>query len=130
MDQEDSDDWFVVYGGAINLTGLCSNIPIKCLWDDELETWSDDDGNFEISELGLVKGPGRVIFSSTSKKDVENWILGVRATTLLLRDWVAFGCLNCGRDVIAEDNNLCTFCDVSKTQGNKEEISNDSSFQK
>ena len=132
---EDPEPWpdFVVFGGAVNLTGLYSNIPIKCFWDEKLEAWLDEEGIFKISEMGLVKEPGRVIFSSSHKEDVENWILGVRATSLLLRDWAIFDCLNCGRPVAQNGKNLCIFCETTKKQGdiilkNKNEGPNDNPF--
>lgn len=131
---EDPDDWPdpVVYGGAVNLTGLYSNAPIECFWDEKLGSWFDEEGIFKISELGMAKEPGRVTFSSSLKKDVENWILGVRATTLLLRDWAIFDCLNCGRPVAENGKNLCVFCETTKKHGvihlKSQEGSDDSSL--
>lgn len=119
---EDIEDWpdpieLAVYGASINLTGLYSNIPIKCFWDEKSESWFDEDGMFKISKLGMVKDVGRVTFSSSLKKDVENWILGVRATTLLLRDWADFDCLKCGKPVVENGKNFCIFCEATKRHG-------------
>jgi len=108
---------FVIYGCAVNLMGLYSNSPIKCSWSDKSDAWLDEDGIFSVAKLGLNTEQGRVTYASTQKKDVEIWILGVRATSFMLQNWATFDCLKCGKQVTEAGNNYCIFCNTTKKHG-------------
>lgn len=77
----------VVYGTSVNLSGLYASDPIKCTWDPGLESWWDNDGEFDIEELGLVYERGYVKFGAVDEEEVVAFIKGVTATMHLLSLW-------------------------------------------
>ena len=80
-----------VWAASINLSGLYSKTPMRCLLDinndnDCVEWWSEDK-NFSVRKLGLESARGYISFASTKKKDVVIFIDGVKATMKLMKTW-------------------------------------------
>jgi len=106
-----------IFASAINLTGLYSNQPVVCCWSGTHSAWVSDNKELLIKKPGIVKMHGNIIFSSHSKVDVENWILGVRSCTAMLKNWAIFSCLVCDREIVGEKTNLCVFCESTDKYG-------------
>lgn len=85
----------VLYANKVNLSGLYSPEPIKLLLHDEYDTeedeaiWWDEDGDLEVTRVGLVAEYGYIIFSSDKLEEVRIWTSGVKSTMILLRQWSA-----------------------------------------
>lgn len=77
----------VLYGNMINLCGLYSTSPVRCEYSEELESWSEKEGNFDICQVGYSYYNGCVKFSSTSIEEVKLWTDGAMAVMNLLTKW-------------------------------------------
>jgi len=67
---------------------MWSEVPIKMFLDEELNEWFNKSEDIGVEELGLVKSPGAIHFSSANKEEVEHWTSGALAVMELLHDWV------------------------------------------
>lgn len=83
----------VVWGNCINLSGLYSTKPIKCIKDNEFEhdidrtIYWDKSGTFDIEVVGLDKKKGCIKFSSFDKKETEVWTDGAKSILFMLNNW-------------------------------------------
>lgn len=77
----------VAWGNSINLSGLYSNVPIRCILHKDSGNYWCADGNFNITKLGSDIRDGVIRFSSSNRKDVELWTDGVISAMILLRKW-------------------------------------------
>jgi hypothetical protein len=79
----------VVWANGVNSAGLYSNKPIRCAWHESgvSSAYWDRTGNFDVTRLGLKKGPMDT-FASHDRRDVELWTAGARAILDRLREWV------------------------------------------
>ena len=78
----------VVWANGINLVGLYSSKPVRCVWKepgDSTGAWWDASGDFDVNRLGFEFGPMDV-FASASKRDVEMWTAGALAILSRLRE--------------------------------------------
>ena len=73
------DIWFI----GINLNGLWYKKAMKGIWDKELKSWFDDTGNFNCYKVGLDIEKRAIVFASHDKKDVDNFIKGVKSSATL-----------------------------------------------
>jgi len=71
--------WFI----GLNLNGLWDKKAMKGTWDENLKSWWDNSGNFDCWKTGLEIKKRVIIFASYDKKDVENFIKGVKSMATL-----------------------------------------------
>jgi hypothetical protein len=62
--------------------GLYQPKPIKLEYDPQDQLWYDSKKKFVIEKPGLDQHPDYTDFSSPNKKDVQNWVLGIKSTKL------------------------------------------------
>ncbi len=67
--------WFI----GINLNGLWFEKAMQGIWDEKLKSWWHKGGNFNCNKTGLDISKRCIIFASYNKKDVNNFIKGVKA---------------------------------------------------
>jgi len=77
----------IIYGNAVNLSGLYNKSPMRLKWNEELEGYWDSFGDFEVDNVGEVARDGFIAFASVSKQDVENWTRGALAVMKMLNSW-------------------------------------------
>jgi hypothetical protein len=68
-----------IWSAGINLAGVWSKTPIKMYWHDASDAWWDDSADLFIRKLGLCKKDGIITFSSYKKRDVEIFLMGIKA---------------------------------------------------
>lgn len=73
------DIWFT----GLNLNGLWNKKAIRGFWDEELKSWYDSTGNFDCWKPGLQIKKHIIVFASYDKKDIENFIKGVKSMATL-----------------------------------------------
>jgi len=76
----------IVYGATINLNGLCG--PYKMRYNDDLDEYYDATGNFSVKQVG-EHNPfcGIITFASASKTKTQTWVMGIKATMKMLKNW-------------------------------------------
>lgn len=84
-----------LWAAEVSRCGLYSNDPVKCEYSVEYSTDKDTwvyDNTFLVHMQGLETDPDDLslhIFASENKKDVENFISGVRAAFMVVGDLVS-----------------------------------------
>lgn len=75
----------VVYATCFNLDSLNHGI-YKCYWNDELQRWSDNTGDFDVEILGWQKSNSRsrITYASPNHTDVERVVEGAQAVLAML----------------------------------------------
>jgi len=76
-----------LWAAKVNLSGLYSSVPQRMVQYKDLDGWWAADGNFTVSAKGPTKGSGWVCFAHSNRAVVAAWILGVRASMKMLREW-------------------------------------------
>jgi len=79
----------VLWGNAVNLSGLWSRTSMKLTWQKGLKEWYDSAGNFSVAKAGTQSDLDGdfIAYASHDKKDVDTWTAGVRATMKILHRW-------------------------------------------
>jgi len=75
----------VLWGAIVTSTGLIIQEPIKCEYNLHGTLWQSNVTSLSIQE-GIIISSDETRFGSFDKKDVENFILGVRAIQKALKD--------------------------------------------
>jgi hypothetical protein len=81
----------VVYANMVNLAGLYSNKPMRCKYNEQLDSWWDRFGSLEVRQLGHYSKSEMIQFSSVSREEVLLWTEGARSVMKLLSRWAGVG---------------------------------------
>jgi len=78
----------VLWANGINLSGLWFDKPRRMVREEDMKSWWDRSGNFEVILPGQHrKGWGLITFASENKAEAEAWTLGVQVVMLKLKEW-------------------------------------------
>jgi len=75
----------ILWGAVVDCTGLIIQEPIKCIHNLFGDLWWSDKLKVGV-QIGLIISSTKTKFGSFDKKDVENFILGVRAIQRALKN--------------------------------------------
>lgn len=72
-----------LWATSSNQFGLYTYKPLLVTWDDDLESYWAEDGNFEVAKEGYYERPGTVhVFASQDKAKVQQYIDDYKAAVI------------------------------------------------
>ena len=77
----------VLWASGINLAGLYSKKPLRCVKSKSDDDYWDLSGNFNVCGPGEFNGDGHIEFASSSKDKTAAWISGVMSAMKMLKNW-------------------------------------------